>query len=274
MTESVSNISKEPFDSQDYNSGIGKIIIPSGLSRTDYISYCQLNKTLSIFIEGEQVKNNVPFCLSLINLIEFPENSKDFGSVVFWQADLQNGGLIITNILSSKYSDSFEKDSFSLSKVDSYSSVSVKGNKINNTIDILISSESEVSPKLNITVISANKNTKPEIAISCSGDINVKSSNEIKIEAFNSVNLKCGNSFLTLEEDEIVFNSKKVKINEGDNNSILGSVFEKFMNEFIDELSNITVLTSTGQMPIFNKDKVSKMKKNIETFISENLLLN
>lgn len=273
MFEEVNNIAKQPFDSQDHNSGIGKIILPTGISRIDYINFCQLRGCVSILIEGEQVKNNIPVCKSVFNYIEFPDTDKEFGSLVYWQKIQQTGDLIITSILSGNISN-FEEDTFNIEKIKNNDIIGIKGNIKNKTLDITINSSNEITPKFTISINSKNKKVVPELLLLSSGSIILKASKELILDSEKAIILKNKESHLKLEDNILNFDAEKYIFGDGDNAAILGSIFEKFMEEFIDELSKITVKTPMGQMKIVNEDKVLEMKKHIELFISENLLLN
>jgi hypothetical protein len=273
MFEEVNNIAKKPFDSQDYDSGIGKIILPTGISRIDYINFCQLRGCVSILVEGEQIKNNIAVCKSVLNYLEFPETNEDFGSLVYWQKIHQTGDLIITSILSGKLSN-FEEDAFNIEKIKNNNIIGIKGNIKNKTLDITINSDDEIIPKFTISINSKNKKVVPELLLSSSGSIILRCLKELTLESESAIKFKNKESYISIEDNIITFDSEKYVFGNGDNAGILGSIFEKFMEEFIDELANITVKTPMGQMRIVNEDKILKMKNHLQLFISENFLLN
>ena len=273
MFEEVNNIAKTPYDSQNYDSGIGRVILPTGISRIDYINFCQLRGCVSILVEGEQVKNNIAVCKSVLNYLEFPETDEKFGSLVYWQKIHQTGDLIITSILSGNLSN-FEENTFNVEKIKNGDIIAIKGNIKNKTLDITINSDSEITPKFTISINSKNKKVTPELLLFSSGSIILKGLKELILESENVIKFKNKESYISLENNILTFDAEEYIFGDGDNAAILGSIFEKFMEEFIDELANITVKTPMGQMKIVNEDKILEMKKHIELFISENFLLN
>ena len=58
---------------------------------------------------------------------------------------------------------------------------------------------------------------------------------------------------------------EKLKLGDGKENVVLGNTFKDLFDELLTEISNITITTSIGQMPVINKIKFEELKLKTKT---------
>lgn len=281
MEEISYNIGVRPDSAQMFQSGIAYVVIPSDVDRSVYIRECFKTSTVSIFSEFNGYTNRVPVDIFTLNFIEFPENVNQFGSALSFTIDGVHKRPIITGIYNKQDElCDLKEHQFKFKRHWKGNMVEMVGSPDGKYLGINVSADEGGEIFLNVK----SNDSSGKVNINVDGDCNVTSLNNTSIKQFGTLSLitvnKNDQDEATVEEHtstsrtiftkEEEINVEKLSINNGEENFVLGQLFKKFLQEFIKEVSNATVTTSLGQMPLINKAKILEYSKDdkIDKFLS------
>lgn len=219
---------------------IGYIIIPQDINRDLFIQQCLSKNKVSFVDQNNNYYQNVDITEQALSKIKFPKNSDSIGSTVLVSFLPVFNLPIITGTFANDNEFSFKKENtktFLLAKENSSVSVSTDASgALSISID---GSQSELDIKIN----SKNKNSKFNLYID--GQINLFATDKTNLETVEFI------------------------LNKGEEPMVLGQILKDFLDKFIDTVSNATVTTGIGQMPLLNKAKIIALKKETGKILSK-----
>ena len=240
------------------SSGLGYVIIKAkdDANREAYIKNCVLKGTVTIALENGGFVENVPILKHVWNDITFPELPNKLGSCVLWSNVNKSNVIVIVGVVP-KNNEIVNRNENDFLLTRSFAQ-KIGGKNIVNNIEI---SGNAKEGKINITVDGGNDNGEMLINVS-----NKNNTAAVKINVKGKVAID--------STDVITINSKKsVTLGTGKDASkegiTLGKQAKKMFDDFIDQVSQITVTTALGTMPILNATQVAALKNNTEKIISK-----
>ncbi|HTE25406.1 hypothetical protein [Flavitalea sp.] len=278
--ENFNNISIAHDEAEMYSAGIAYIVIPKDIDRAKYIDHCYKTGTVSIVSGVNGYTNRVPIDQSTINFITFPNTVNEFGSAVSFLIDPVQKVPIIVGVYN-KPDDvgELEENSFRFKRKFQNKIVDIAGSSEKSYLSLGVSSDT--GGEVNVNVHSDDSSGR--FNVRTAGDVNITASGNTSIEQYQKLTITTLNEddeadFSTFEQesDTNKFSSdnheiytKKLSINEGEEAFLLGNKVKAFLDDLIQELSNITVTTALGQMPILNKAQVLIFKQRTESLLSK-----
>ncbi len=282
MQESTYNIGIQQDAGEMFAAGIAYIILPSDVTREQYIRECYKTATVSIYSEFNGFTNRVPIDIYSLNFVKFPLERKQYGSAVSFIVNPISNTPLITGIYfkGDETASELNEHQFTFKRDFNGNVVEISGSPKDNCLVLNVNS-SDVGGQLQINVKSNDESGK--VSINVDGDCEINSLNKTILRQFDSLQMITQNRDdeyeLTYEEHtptgrHIMSGEEKLDtdsfiINDGEEPFVLGQKLKTFLDDFIDELSRITVTTSLGQMPILNKAQVTEFKKKTEPLLSE-----
>ncbi len=281
MVNKKYNIGTVPDESELYPAGIAYVVIPVDVDRDKYIIECYKTSTVSIFSEYNGFSNRVPVDKHTLNFIVFPENIADFGSAVSYKCDLIHRRPIVDGIYfkTDELCD-LQENQFKFKRMLDENLVEIVGSPqgkylgLNVSVDkggeVYVNVKSkDSSGKINITVDGeCNITSLSDTTLKQNGKLSIVTVNKNDDEEYTAIQHTSTDTTKFSATDNIY--TSKLNINDGNQNFILGQLFKAFMKDFITEVSNSTVTTDMGQMPLLNKAKIANYatEDNLNKFLS------
>ncbi len=252
-------------------SGYGSVIIPSNISREEYIRRCYDTGRVSIFTYGAGVLSQVSVCNHCWNDIEFPKDIDSKGSTVMYSKIPNREEYVVTGVIRSiGDAGTTSEYQFSVGKFTDHASSSISGSG-EGVLSINVYNN-ETGGQLMINV--GSPNADGEMVVSVTGGINSESkrlnmvvSDEVSIGIPKSssydgftMKYKKGDGFSFEDEygNKIVTSENLISFNDGDNGGVpisskvadkLNSIENK-INEIISVMSSVTIpLAPSGTFP-------------------------
>lgn len=255
--------------------GIGYVIIPSDVNREEYINYCFVNESVSIYPEvGGISYNNIKVSSNCLNSLEFPEGGENFGSCVIYLLFSTQKTPIIIGVLSKKDENlALNYKLFKLVKSLGNNSVSITGDGKEGNLFVNVQSDTNSGGQIIIDVNNLSKNGVFKLSVK--GNIFLLSNNiEFSIkENFRvkskSVNFECSELLeinskqITLKGDKIQFLNKSIEI--GEKNLQYVVLGETLKNDVITPLLSLlqsfsVIVTSFGPTTVVSPETITKIK--------------
>lgn len=288
-------------------SGIGYVVIPEGCNVSDYIQKCYRNSSISISGGfGCTYMHNVKVTTDVLNNIKFP-TSGEFGSPVVWIRDCFTNRAVVIGVLNEGgksnltriyqqriYKEIAEQVSeIFLDAINSRVVITALGNN-NVPSEIIIKSSSGNKSGDAIRLISKdiidtegkrlkllltdnfdiriNDGEKDIIAINGNKDLfelKDQFGNHIK---FNEESVEIKDQFensVLMNEENVKINTKKFNVGEGNEQMVLGNTLLSLLEQLIDAISNLTVITQNGPSGTpLNAEKFTQIKSKLKTILS------
>ena len=259
--------------------GIGYVIIPNDVNRDEYIQYCYLNESVSIFPETGGISyNNVKISTNCLNNLEFPEKDSLGSCVVYVLHPTQKIPIIIGVLSKHNESIALNYKLFKLFKSSKNNSVSIVGDGSNGNLVINVTSDGDKGGQIIIDI--NHYNQKGVLRLNVKGDIFIISKN---IEIETSESLKIKSKSISLNSDEFLIESKKSTI-KGDKLSLLSKEVEigennleaavmgetlknNIINPLIETLKTFSMIVS-GPAAVVSPETLTKLS-NIETSLDK-----
>jgi hypothetical protein len=274
------NITTQILDGDIWLSGIAYIVLPADIDRGRYITESYRTSTVSIYSEHNGYFNRVPIDRFSLNFIEFPQNPKEFGSAVSFKIDPIQKRPIIDGIYfkDDELCDLVENQ-FKFKRVLNGNTVEISGSPDGK--NLLLNVSADVAGQIDINVQS--KDESGSVNINVEGECNITSSQNTLIKQFNKFTLATVNktdindisvmeqtnsTHLFIDEEHKIL-TDKLNINDGAENFVLGQKLKKFLDDLITEISNATVTTGIGQMPLLNATQIAAYTNRTEELLSE-----
>lgn len=243
--------------------GISYITIPIDVDRDEHIQNCFMTGTVSILSEAGGIINNIAISEDVLQRISFPDDGTLFGSQVFFVNDpIHNKQVIIAKLQDeSENSDNEENEYVIKRKFGDTSYCEIRINPKNEAVSI------------------TSFGDNPNIQFSSVGGTYAIVSTEVKINAVTCLEqfeqakqTLVGNSkqySRVLQNDQgILFELNKFIIGNQDQPMILGKVFKDLFDNFIQAVSEATVMVQGTPMPLLNAAEIAAFKAQTETILS------
>lgn len=253
------NISFTPSSETRYSSGIGYVVLPdnSKISREEYIIDCYKNSWVSLYIEGEGIKDRVNCDVNTFNWIYFPEKVGQYGTAIVWVFDQIKGIIYATSTLpgGSNYEHANEHD-FRFIRRYKDSFVEIRGNPKSNKMNFVV--HSIEGSELNISVTDRSKKSKFNILVN--GDLYVKTNKKTNFFSHESFEVEVQSE--EEEENKSKFSIYEESIREQSNTRTL-TIWEKL----IVKLSSIS-------NPLRKKTSILDMSPEKSMFKTDRFIIN
>ena len=260
---------------------IAYVSLPSDISREEYISYCLKTQSLTIETLSGGFYNRVPISIVNLNLIRFPVKLGERGSQVVC---IEEGSQpIVVTVLGEfdSLGDTSEGDmKYFTSTRETH--VEVRGSVKSQTLNMFV--KGDENPSLILKVFN-NRKLKGKLLLEVDGDIISIANSSIENTSYNQIlnTVNSNNpdeelsSYVKQTKDSIETSSKKIayidtesfNIGKADEPMVKGNSLDTLLNKILDEVSNITVTTSSGVVPIMNKAQMLLLKDEVKTILSQ-----
>lgn len=261
-----------PLTSKD--AGIGRVIIPSDITRDSYIRKCVDSGRVSIYTFGAGVLRNISVCKHAMNDIEYPLLPEDFGSAVMYIKIPNREEYVIYGVLK-EIGEAYDitENQFSIGKKSDVGISNITGDASKGSMTVRVNHSSN-GGKLTISI--GNSKSGGEVVIDVSGSVNFDS-DKFNVLAYDEINFtvpKSGNSQVTSIKyikgvgfsysDEFgntesigslhhsINHKKLVKLGSGVDNAVLYSQLKSFLTDILTEMAKTTVTVNNVPTPINN----------------------
>ncbi len=263
------NIGLRTFQDDKLVVGKGYVYLPKEIIRDQYLTECLTGGKLSIMTEESGVLHDVYVDKLHLPYLKFPSTPDELGSLVIYITEVTHSQPIIVAILDKDEISYMEEDEWQIKKSYQGSVVEISGNAKNSLLHINVVSKQTNNPTFLVTVNGAGEKSgdmKIEIGrnLSIISDLLEVSSQKVSLYSRG----EDSSSLFNLDNDSIEIDSEKILLNGGTNAMVLGTIFEDFFTKFITSLSQVTVNTSLGRMPLVEKKEIDRFKESIEDFLS------
>lgn len=267
----MNNVTSSTYSDFRQSCGVGRIIIPSDVNRDMFVLKCLQTQTVSILCEGETAIHDVPCTSESIRNIVFPTDSdSNKGSIVVWIKEEKTNQLIVTGTLSNQTISNQQEGSCLIEQKNQETILMFQMTPDNRSI--VLSGYNK-----NGTIFSQSFTGSNSLVEAIVNGRFFVQSKEFRMTAQDNFALEVesdeNNAYIRASETAIEIGGKEVRLNEGTYSAVLGELLTNFLEKLVDEISKITVSTPQGQMSILNKIAVLRLKKQIDTLLSETVLL-
>lgn len=283
--ESNYNLGTRLPEGEMYASGIAYVVIPPDLDRTKYIAECFRTSTVSVYSEHNGWVNRARVPKSALNFIEFPLKADEFGSPVSFTIDPVDNSTIIGSVfINANQVSDLEENQFKFKREFNGNFVEIVGSSNGKYLSFNVSADKGGEIKLNVQ----SKDQSAKVNIDVEGSVEINSAHDTILKQNRSLTLATVNkedetksSVLHQTDEATKINSQSIdhytdsfRLNDGKEPYVLGNIFRKLFDEFIDEIAKTTVSTAIGQMPILNASQVAAFKEKTNTILSEVAFIN
>lgn len=268
----INTVGQTQLPGNRYSSGIGYIAIPSDYDRTKYIKECFMNNRVSMQTEDGGFYNQVNIDKWLLNFIDFPEKVGLPGSPVVYVTEPIHQKPIIISVLNNNdtISDLVEHQ-FKIRRSFNNNFVEISASPKVGYINLCVDSDDKA--EINVSIVNSSKTA--ELNINTLGNVNFVTDGELNLQQ-NTHFVSETKDFeskeftkITQTKDTQTYETPKFVINEESEPFVLGNKIKNLLDNFIEEVSKITVPGSIGRQPIFNKLQVQAFKNRTEEILSE-----
>ncbi len=264
------NIGFEPSGLDRYSAGIGNIIIPSNVEdRNTYILDCLNNGWVSLYVEGEQIRDRVVCSQEVFNRISFPKEKGELGNIVVWVNDPLKGQMYGVAVLVSP--SDFEgtiENSFSLIKKFENNFVEITGNPEKKLLNLTVNGDTNASINLNI----GTNDSTGKLNINVKGSVNIQTESGFNISDLTQLGLKVGNkkksTVVTITDSKVEVNADKIQFNNGSEKMVLGDSLKGILSEILSELGQLKVIIPAGVVSPDQIIKFNAIKLKLNTILS------
>lgn len=270
MSKTEYNIGTIGVDGKQWSCGIAYVAIPQDIDRTQFVTECVMQGTLSIkTIEGGYI-HNCPTTISLFDIVEFPEVPEEMGTPVVYVTEPLHQQPIVIGALN--FNDNIlnrEEAQFLLQRQFKNSIITFAGSAQDETITISVNGVEKSEMHINLT--NADKRAKLEFSID--GDWFIKTLGVISFISYTSISHVVKNddaeATVTHTAKEYNVTANRISLNEGTQSMVRGNDLADLLRDLIMEVSRSTVTTSLGQMPLLNALKIGEFTNRLDKILSD-----
>lgn len=211
---------------------LGYIAIPTDVDRDNYVETCLKTERVSILtINGEFILKAL-IDKSVLQTIEFPQNSEELGSsVVLITEPYRNQAIIVGVLNRGDDSSCVSENQFLLRKKTDDFDVSIIGDSKNGNLNISVESNLDTGGDINIDIL--NKSNSSNFNLSVAGNVNLNIVGDTTILNKGTVKID--------SEVEIINGAENL------NRSVLGDMLmNEFVNPLFDALEKMVLTTPAG----------------------------
>jgi len=225
-------------------SGICYAIIPEGVDRDTYVQNCLRRGVVSIQVEDYSVVFDCPV-LSILQLIDFPLETKQLGSALVYVTEYNhNKPIIIDRLLKIDESTNYIENEFKLEKYTENGSVIISGVAKDGNLFINVSGKGENGGKVFIDV--AHPDNEGEIIV------NLKGNFQMELQAM-VLNVLKGFNVTTKEDININADGEAVinlgSVGEGVEPILLGTITQTEIDKTNNLLQNLITIINGSPIP-------------------------
>jgi hypothetical protein len=268
-----------------YTVGIGYIVVPSNANRDEYILNSLRKEEVCILTQDGSFISKVLIDRDCLQRIEFPIDNNYPGScVVYINEFIHNQPIVVAVLSKGNENQLLDENQFKLYKKTKLGIVSIVGDGNKGNLFVQLNSEDDIGGDFYIDLLNNSKtskfilNVKGEVVVNTTGNITLNSEGNTVLNSDGNIDIVSkGNINISVDGTTSVTSKGKVSI-DSDNEidlgasslekAVLGDKLKKFMDDFITEVSNITVQVLSNPMPILNKVAVEALKLRTEEFLS------
>lgn len=274
ITNNFNPIKRLSVPNLRYSVGLGYVIVPYNVDREQYVENCFRTNLVELLTENSEFILDVEVDKFSIQLLDFPKENGKLGSLVVWVNEVNRNKPYVVAVLSKRdeFTDLREGEiRFKKSGNDNSSLLKLQGNKGN----LFISAENSLGKEENgIFIDVKNKKDLGKLIAYCQGETSLTSEKDITLTTAEKVIIKSKNN-----KEEVIEQDSKSDIKKNWNVVVAedtqfqsniyfvqnsqGYSVKELLDEIITEISNITVQTALGVMPIINKIQVEALKQKV-----------
>lgn len=251
--------------------GVGFVVVPEGIDREEYIEDCYRTNTVTISGGmGYGYFCNVNVDVHTMQLLQFPTNSDGDirGTAVVWVKDSVHNVPVIVACL--RKQDDFyilQENQYLVKRETQTTSVVMYADGSQAQYEINIVGDREHPSLMDIKITSENADSvfnlyvDKELNVTSKEKVNIISESEVNLnikkdgDVKTQITYKQGEGFyykdefgneIKCKDGEIDIISDKINHNNGNEPMVLGDTLEQLLNDFIDAIMQLTVMTIAG----------------------------
>lgn len=251
------------------SAGVGFVVVPAEVDRTQYIKDCYRTNTLTInggsgygYFSGVHVDINVMQC------IKFPTDETNRGTAVVWVKDAISQLPVIVGVLrrQNEYY-ALDENQFKLKRGTDSTNVEVFVDGITADLNVTVVGDKDQPANVNLKLTSENADSV--LSVYCDNKVEITGSKSIELttnEKFSakvteqgeekmSAAYEIGKGFNYVDEfdneivakkNEVDIVSKKINHNKGKEPMVLGDTLADILDEMLKAIQAITVVSPVG----------------------------
>ena len=251
------------------SAGVGFVVVPAEVDRTQYIKDCYRTNTLTInggsgygYFSGVHADINVMQC------IKFPTDETNRGTAVVWVKDAISQLPVIVGVLrrQNEYY-ALDENQFKLKRGTDSTNVEVFVDGITADLNVTVVGDKDQPANVNLKLTSENADSV--LSVYCDNKVEITGSKSIELttnEKFSakvteqgeekmSATYEIGKGFNYVDEfdneivakkNEVDIISKKINHNKGKEPMVLGDTLADILDEMLKAIQAITVVSPVG----------------------------
>lgn len=251
------------------SAGVGFVVVPAEVDRTQYIKDCYRTNTLTInggsgygYFSGVHADINVMQC------IKFPTDETNRGTAVVWVKDAISQLPVIVGVLrrQNEYY-ALDENQFKLKRGTDSTNVEVFVDGITADLNVTVVGDKDQPANVNLKLTSENADSV--LSVYCDNKVEITGSKSIELttnEKFSakvteqgeekmSATYEIGKGFNYVDEfdneivakkNEVDIVSKKINHNKGKEPMVLGDTLADILDEMLKAIQAITVVSPVG----------------------------
>ena len=251
--------------------GVGFVVVPQGVDRQEYIDDCYHTNTVTISGGmGYGYFCNVNVDVNTMQLLEFPSNvGRDIrGTAVVWVKDsVHNVPVIVACLRKQEDFYILQENQYLVKRKTQTTSVLLYADGSQAQYEVNIVGDREHPSLMDIKITSENADSvfnlyvDKELNVSSRKKINIVSESELNVnikedgDVKTEITYKQGEGFhykdefgneIKCKDGEINIISDKINHNNGNEPMVLGDKLETLLNDILDAIMQLTVVTPVG----------------------------
>lgn len=271
MPQKVSNLGLQPLAGGHKTCGTGFIVLPDLITRQDYITRCFNTSYVSIHIEGSGLVNNVVITEKDLLSVIFPKLPGELGSQVVYVTDQEQQQLFIVGVLVKNGRTGLEENIQKISRTVDTTTTSFVLNPTEGVVSITV--QSAALSNLLVNLLSESQSALLQFIVNgftsfVGKSLMMKQTDEILLKVKHPTSLDT--TYLSMSPKELKLGAtERIELGDGQEAAVLGNQLKQFLSDFITEVSNSTVSTPQGQVPLLNKLKIYEFKDKLDDLLSD-----
>lgn len=261
----MSGIGKTGINQDRDTVSIWYIYLPFQVDRGEYIKSSYLTGTVTLINDNGEIIDRVKIGRMSLQMIDFPETTADFGSMVICLTAPYSGELFITDVYSTGKRYDFQQENqyrfyktngigIASALIDGKGNIllTVDGDENNGEITINVTNQ-ERTGKLNV-------NVNGDLLVQNDGTTTLRTSKNILLEHSDTD----GETNINVKKDEVKVTSKKILLNDSDEPILLGNKTVQLISDLLDQLGK----ESAGPYPLLGNAFYTQLKSQLDSLKS------
>ncbi len=150
---STSGVGTKGIRGRRYSVGVCYVMVPDNVERSIYVLNCLRRGTVAVQMEDGDVVFDCPVGLSVLQLIEFPEEARQLGSgLVYVNEPRHNKPIIVDRFLKDDESLSYDENQFRIERTTDTGSAAISGTGKDGNVFINATGKAETGGNLYLNV--------------------------------------------------------------------------------------------------------------------------